>query len=262
MEITGIEGKTALVTGSSKGIGRAAALVLAQAGANVVVNHRDSEREALEVKSQVEKLGRRALVVQADAGDPDALHAMFDKAIETFGGVDIAVHNALYTKREFAKDLDWRDWKRAFEVGVDGGFIVGVRTAEDLVRRGAPGSITYISSVMARSCPPRSINYNTAKNAIRGLAYSLAAEYMDKNIRVNVIQPGWIDTPGERKFATEEEIREGATRMPLGRLGKPEEIANVVLFLASDLASYVTGVTIRVNMGTQLGRNPARREIK
>lgn len=260
MEITGIQGKTALITGSSKGIGRAAALTLAEAGANVVVNHRDSETEAEEVRELIEKIGRSAMVVQADAGVPSEMESMFDAAIDRFGGIDIAVHNALYTKREFAVDLDLRDWKRAFEVAVDGGLILGRRTGQDLIRRGVPGSIVYISSVMANRCPPRSIAYNAAKNAVRGLAYSLASEFMEHQIRVNVIQPGWIDTPGERKFATEEGIREGGKRMPFGRLGRPEEIANVILFLASDLASFVNGVTIRVDSGSSLGRNPAPKE--
>lgn len=260
VEITGIAGKTAVITGSSKGIGRAAALTLAEAGANVVINHRDSAAEASEVKARIEKMGRRALVVQADAGVPDEMEALFDKAIATFGGVDIAVHNALFTKREFALDLEFEDWQRAFAVCVDGGLILGRRTAQDLIRRGVPGSITYISSVMAIRCPPRSIAYNAAKNAVRGLAYSLAAELMEHQIRVNVIQPGWINTPGERRFMTEEQISDGAKNMPFGRLGRPEEIASVILFLASDLASFVNGVTIRVDSGSSLGRNPAPRE--
>ena len=260
MSITGIDGKTALITGSSKGIGRAAALALAAAGANVVVNHRDSKTEAEELRRLIEEMGQRALVVQADAGIPSQVEAMFDAAIDQFGGIDIAVHNALYTKREFAVDLDLKDWQRAFAVAVDGGLIVGRRTGQDLIRRGVPGSITYISSINAKGCPPRSIAYNAAKNAIRGLAYSLASEFVAHEVRVNVIQPGWIDTPGERAFATEEQIREGAKRMPFGRLGRPEEVANVVLFLASDLASFVNGVTIRVDSGSSLRLSPMPKE--
>ena len=257
MEITGVEGRTALITGSSKGIGRACAITLARAGADVVVNHRDSETEALEVKSQIERLGRRAIVVKADAGDPEQVEDLFDQAAHAFGGVDIAVSNAVFTRHRMAVDLDFRDWKRAFAVNVDAGFILGRRTGQDLIRRGAKGRIIYISSILAIHCRPGSIAYNTTKSALRGMAYSLASEFMEHEITVNVIQPGSTNTPGERRFLSEERIAELAAKMPFGRMASPQDVANVVLFLASDLGSFVNGQTIRVDSGQVLGRVPA-----
>lgn len=252
MEITGLSGKTALITGSSKGIGRATALSLAEAGADIVVNHRNSVAEAESVKSEIEALGRRALVIQADAGNPEQMESMFDQAIEEFGGVDVGIHNATYSRRELAIELPFDDWKRAMAVGLDGGFIVAKRTAQDLIHRGQPGSIVFIGSIHAVRNPARSSAYNTAKTALRGLTYTLAIELAGHHIRVNLLEPGWIDTPGERKHASEKDLEEGGQRMPWGRLGRPEEMANAVLFLVSDLGSYVSGATLRADGATWL----------
>jgi len=258
MQITGLQGKTALVTGSSKGIGRAIAIALAGVGANVVVNHRDSEAEALEVKEAVEGLGRRAIVVRADAGVPEQIEGMFERAVESFGGVDVAVHNALYTKRLPVVDLPLSEWRRTMAVCLDGGFMTAQLAARDMIRRGVPGSIVFISSIMAIRCPPRSAAYNSAKNGLQGLALTLGSELAPHRIRVNVIQPGWIDTPGERTFNTEEQILEKGKELPWGRLGEAEEIAKAVVYLASDLGSYVTGATLRVDGALSL---PSARDL-
>ncbi len=175
MNVTGLENKTVLVTGSSKGIGRGVAVATAKAGANVVINHRDSASEAEEARCLVEDLGRRAIVILADAGVESEVDAMFDEAIETFGGVDVAVHSAYYSYREFAVDMPFKEWQRTIDVSLSGAFLMARRTARDLIRRESPGSIIFIGSIQAVKNPPRSAPYNSAKNGLRGLTYTLAS---------------------------------------------------------------------------------------
>ena len=213
MQITGLVNKTVLITGSSKGIGRGVAIVTAKAGANVVINHRDTARAADEVRREVEALGRRAIVVQADAGRKSDIDRLFDTAIEEFGGVDVAVHSAYYSHREWVVDMPLEEWQRTIDVSLTGAFLMAQRTAQDLIRRKTPGSIIFIGSILAIRNPSRSAPYNTAKNGLRGLTYTMASELAPHRIRVNLIEPGWIDTPGERNYATDDEIaerREGA----------------------------------------------------
>ncbi len=254
MSVTGLEDKTVLVTGSSKGIGRGVAIETARAGANVVINHRDSRSEAEEVGRMVENLGRKALVVRADLGVQSDVDALFEQAIETFGGVDVAVHSAYYSYRELVVNLPFEEWRRTIDVSLSGAFLMAQHTARDLIRRKSPGSIIFIGSIQAIRNPPRSAPYNSAKNGLRGLTYTMASELAPHGIRVNLIEPGWIDTPGERQYATDKEIEEGAEDLPFKRLGTPEEIANGVLYLASDMGSYVSGETLRIDAATWLPR--------
>ena len=254
MSVTGLEDKTVLVTGSSKGIGRATVVESARAGANAVINHRDSLAEAEEVRRLVEDLGQKAIVVRADLGVQSDVDAMFEEATDTFGGVDVAVHSALYSHREFTVDMPFDEWQRTIDVCLSGAFLMAQLTARDLIRRKSPGSIIFIGSIQAIRCPPRSAPYNSAKNGLRGLTYTMASELAPHRIRVNLIEPGWIDTPGERKFATDKEIEDGGKELPFERLGRPEEIANGVLFLASDMGSYVSGETLRIDAATWLPR--------
>ena len=254
MNITGFENKTVLVTGSSKGIGRGVAVVAAKAGANVVINHRDSATEAEEARRLVEDAGRRAIVIQADAGVESEVDAMFDEAIETFGGVDLAVHSAYYSHRDFAVDMPFEEWRRTIDVSLSGAFLMAKRTARDLIHRKSPGSIIFIGSIQADRNPPKSAPYNSAKNGLRGLMYTLASELAPHKIRVNLIEPGWIDTPGERTYATDAEIKAGAEELPWKRLGTAEEIGNGVLYLASDMGSYVSGAILRIDAATALPR--------
>ncbi len=252
MQITGLVNKTVLITGSSKGIGRGVAIVTAKAGANVVINHRDTARAADEVRREVEALGRRAIVVQADAGRKSDIDRLFDTAIEEFGGVDVAVHSAYYSHREWVVDMPLEEWQRTIDVSLTGAFLMAQRTAQDLIRRKTPGSIIFIGSILAIRNPSRSAPYNTAKNGLRGLTYTMASELAPHRIRVNLIEPGWIDTPGERNYATDDEIAEGAKGLPWKRLGTPEEIGNGVVYLASDMGSYVSGETLRIDAATWL----------
>ena len=247
------EGKVALITGASRGIGRGCALALAEQGADVVVNYRTHPDEALEVAALIEGMGRRALVWQADVANRDAVEAMFVGAVEHFGRIDIAVANAAMSIREPVLTAKWENVLRVIEVCQFGVFHTCQFAAQQMVRqeqRGrSAGKIIVISSVHAEIAAPTSGAYNMAKAAINHLVNTMAVELVDYHINVNVINPGWIDTPGERNYATEEEIQEGGKRLPWKRLGTVEDIGQAVVYLASDAADYVTGTMLRVDGG-------------
>lgn len=254
-------GKVAIVTGASRGIGRGIALRLAAEGADIIVNYRSHPEEAEEVAALVTEHGRRALVCQADVADRTAVEQMFQRGVAELGRIDIAVANAAVSIREAVIDAEWEHVRRTIEVSQFGVFHACQFAAQQMVRQGSGGKIIIISSVHAEIAVPRSAAYNMAKAAINHLSATLAAELTPHRINVNVINPGWIDTPGEREFASEAEIQAGGKRMPWGRLGTPEDIAGVVSFLASDDADYVTGATLRVDGGFKLGlRMPEAQE--
>ncbi|HUT19209.1 MAG TPA: glucose 1-dehydrogenase [Anaerolineae bacterium] len=252
-----LTGKVALVTGASRGIGRGIALQLAADGADVVVNYRTHPEEAQETADAVAELGRRALAWQADVADRDAVRKMFDAAIAHFGHLDIAVANAAFSIREPVIEAQWEHVLRTIQVSQFGVFHTCQMAAQQMVkqhqqgRRG--GKIAIISSVMEEICFPESAAYQMAKGAINCLGRTMASELARYQINVNVVNPGWIDTPGERQFYTEQELQERGKYIPWGRLGAPEDIARTVAFLVSDAADYVTGATLRVDGGFILG---------
>jgi glucose 1-dehydrogenase len=249
--------KVALITGASRGIGRGIALHLAEHGADIVVNYRTHPDEAKQVADAVAAMGQRALIYRADVADRLAMAEMFAATVAEFGHVDIAVANAAFSIRETVIEAQWAHVERVLAVSQFGVFHCCQMAAQQMVRQvqgGRPGGkIVIISSVMEEICRPRSAAYNMAKGAINRLGQTLAAELAGYRINVNVINPGWIDTPGERRFTTEDEIREQGPRIPWGRIGRPEDIAQAVAFLASDEADYVTGATLRVDGGYVLG---------
>jgi len=249
--------KVALITGASRGIGRGIALHLADHGADVLINYRTHPDEAQQVADAVMALGQRALIWQADVADRQAVADMFAAAVAHFGHLDIAVANAAFSIRELVIDAKWEHVERVLAVSQFGVFHCCQLAARQMVKQvqtGRPGGkIVIISSVMEEICLPRSAAYNMAKGAINRLGQTMAAELAPYQINVNVINPGWIDTPGERRFATEDEIRERGPRIPWGRIGTPRDIAQAVAFLASDEADSVTGATLRVDGGFVLG---------
>jgi len=246
---TRLGGKIALVTGASRGIGRGIALRLAAEGADVVVNYRSHPDEAEEVAQEIARLGRRALVWQADVGERDAVAAMFAAAVAQFGGLDIVVANAALSIRAPVIEAQWAHVLRTLQVSQFGVFHTVQMAAQQMARQGRGGKIVIISSVHQELAPVNSAPYNMAKAAINHLGETMAAELAGRHINVNMINPGWIDTPGERAFATEEEMREGGKRIPWGRLGTPEDIAAAAAFLCSAEADYITGATLRVDGG-------------
>jgi glucose 1-dehydrogenase len=247
-----LKGKNALITGSSKGIGRGCALAIAKAGGNVAVNHRASPDEAEEVAELVRREGGQAIVVQADVSDRLAVEEAVRKTVEAFGGLDLFVSNAVYSDRQPFLDADLEGFKRTIDVGMWGAFY-GVRAAARQMReQGRGGSIAVISSPHAEIPFPTAMAYNMAKAAIDHMARTAATELYRYRIRVNVIHPGWIDTPGERKFFTEEQLAAGAASLPWKRLGNIDEVGMAVAYVLSDAADYMTGSTLTIDGGVKL----------
>ena len=247
-----LAGRTALVTGASMGIGRAAALALAGAGADVAVNYRSHTDLAEQVAAEVRQMGRRALLLQADVSDQAAVEAMVARAAQEFGRLDIFVSNAVHSDRQRFTEADMAGFRRTLDVSMWGAFY-GVRaSAQQMIRQGKGGCIVVVSSPHAVVPFPTAMAYNMAKAAIDHMARTAAVELLRHRIRVNIVHPGWIDTPGERKFFSDEDIQKAAPGLPWGRLGRPDEIAKGIVFLASDDADYMTGSTLTMDGGIQL----------
>lgn len=245
-------GKAALVTGSSKGIGAAVVLELARQGADVTINCHSSKDQAEEVAKQVRSLGRKALVIAADVSDQAAVEDMISQTVSEFGHLDCFVSNAVFSDRQLMVDADMEGFKRTVDVSMWGAFF-GVRAAsQQMLKQGTGGAITVISSPHAVIPIPTAMAYNMSKAAIDHMARTAAIELVEHGIRVNVFHPGWIDTPGERKFFSEQDIREGAANLPMKRMGSPEEMARGVCFTLSDDAAYMTGSTMTMDGGVGL----------
>jgi glucose 1-dehydrogenase len=253
------EGKTALITGAAQGIGRGIALCLAKEGANIVINDRANVESAEAVVNDIEAMGQDAIFWKADVSDRDAVAAMFAGAKKHFGDIDAVVSNAAYSIREPVVEAKWEHVLSTLEVTQFGVFHVCQMAAQHMIQqelnKTSRGKIVIISSVQSEVPAESSAAYNMAKAAINHFAQTLAVELVEHRINVNVITPGWIDTPGERTFYTEEEIQENGKRLPWGRIGIPEDIGKAVAFLASDDADYITGSTLRVDGGYVVARS-------
>jgi glucose 1-dehydrogenase len=255
-----LQNQVALVTGASLGIGRAAALCLAEEGADVVITYRTHPKEAQDVVGEIARMGRRALAYQADVADRLQVRDMVERAVQEFGQLDIVVANAGYSVRQPVIEAEWEDVQRVIAVSQFGVFHTCQCAAQQMVARGKGGKIIVISSIHGEVPFACSAAYNMAKAAINHLAATMANELARHRVNVNVINSGWIDTPGERELATDEELERGARRIPWGRLGTAREIARCIVFLASDDADYITGTCLRVDGGYMVGMTLPNRD--
>jgi 3-oxoacyl-[acyl-carrier protein] reductase len=246
-----LTGRAAIVTGSSRGIGAATAIALARAGCDLCVNYRADGEAAEAVAKAVRDQGRQALVVQADAADSDAVAGMVARAQQTFGRIDIVVSNAGAGTRVRMHELTDDEYRRVFDINVKG-FVALTRAALPAMRAARSGRVIAISSVVGRSGKAfvsASPTYAGAKAALIGYVRGLAREVGGLGITVNAVCPGWTDW-GNKHAAVAPEIRADAlSQIPLGRSGTAEDVANAVVFLASDQAAYLTGVSLDVNGG-------------
>lgn len=254
--------KRILVTGASRGIGRGCAVELARAGADIAINYRTHLEEAEEVANEVRALGQQALVVQADVANQPQVEAMVQKVVDEWGEITGLVSNAAYSDRERMINADMDNFRRTIDVSMWGAFYAVRAASQQMVQQGKGGSIVVVSSPHAKIPIPSTMAYNMAKAAIDHMGRTAAIELARYRIRVNILHPGWIDTPGERKFFSEEQLEEGARNIPWGRLGQPEEMGRLVTFLMSDDCDYMTGSTILMDGGISLPWWSARDEGK
>ncbi|MGQ3481970.1 3-oxoacyl-[acyl-carrier-protein] reductase [Paenibacillus sp. TY11] len=242
-----LSGKTALVTGASRGIGRSIALALAEAGANVAVNYAGSEAAATEVAEQIRAKGVEAITVQANVGRADEADRLIKDMIGAWGKIDILVNNAGITRDNLIMRMKEEEFDQVIETNLKGVFNC-LKAATRPMMKQRSGRIINISSVVGVLGNAGQANYVAAKAGVIGLTKSSARELASRGITVNCVAPGFIDTEMTQVLA--DDLRDNMlSGIPLARLGRPEEIADVVLFLASDASSYMTGQTLHVDGG-------------
>lgn len=244
------ENKVTLVTGASRGIGRAIAIKLAESGYDVAVNYNSNEAEAEKVADKIRSYGRRAMIVKANAGDRGDVNAMFRSVVKELGNIDVLVNNAGVVDDAFLLMLSPDSLDRSLNINVKGYFYCA-QAATLKMFKAKKGVIINISSVSSMMALPGQSVYAATKGAINSMTATLARELAPYGIRVNAIAPGFIATDMVANLP-EDKIQEYLTQIPLGRLGKVEEVAELAAFLASDEASYITGQTLVIDGGLSL----------
>ncbi len=246
-----LENKVAVVTGASRGIGRAVALELARRGASVVVNYHKNADAASEVVSAIQAAGGRAIAVQADVGEFTQAETLIQAALDTFGQIDILVNNAGTTRDQLLMLMKEEEWDEVLRTNLKSVFNCCKAAARPMVRR-RQGRIINITSVSGIAGQAGQTNYAASKAGIIGFTKSLAKELGPRNITVNCVAPGFIMTDLTADLP-EELKQKGIEATPLRRWGKPEEVAYAVAFLASDEAAFITGATLTVDGGLVMG---------
>ena len=241
------EGKVALVTGASRGIGRAIALALAAEGADVAVNYAGSEAAAKEVAAEIEAMGRKAFVIQADIASTEASTTMVDAVVKEFGRIDVLVNNAGITRDGLLMRMKEEDWDAVITTNLKGVFNC-TKAAIKYMMKQKSGNIVNISSIVGVMGNAGQANYCAAKAGVIGFTKATAKEVAARGIRVNAIAPGFIKTD-MTSVLPEKVVEAMLAGIPLNRLGETEDIAKAVLFLASSDANYITGQTLHVDGG-------------
>jgi 3-oxoacyl-[acyl-carrier protein] reductase len=244
-----LKDKVALVTGASQGIGRDTALALAEAGAKVAVAARSEEKLAALV-ADIAAAGGTAFAVKMDVADGEQVKAGFKQVLEKFGRLDILVNNAAITRDGLAMRMKADDWEAVLRTNLTGAHLC-IQQALPTMMKARAGRIINISSIVAQSGNAGQANYVAAKAGIIGLTKAIAIEIASRNITVNAVAPGFIETPMTEGLPdkVKEELK---TRIPLGRMGSARDVASAIVFLASDEAAYITGHVLNVNGGMHL----------
>ena len=242
-----LEGRVALVTGGSRGIGAAIAARLAAEGASVAIGFAGREEAASEVVSAIEGAGGRALALQGDISDPEASAALVERTVSEYGRLDVLVNNAGITRDGLLVRMSDDDWHAVIQTNLSGAFYT-TRAASRIMMKQRAGSIVNIASVVGMMGNASQVNYAAAKAGLIGMTKTVARELAGRGVRANAVAPGFIET--EMTASLPDAAREGALSMiAMGRMGSVEDIAAVVAFLASDDAAYITGQVIAVDGG-------------
>jgi len=242
-----LKGKSALVTGASRGIGRAIAIELANQGANVAVNYAGSEEKAQAVVEELEQLGVKAFKVQADVANEADVKDMVKQVVDQFGSLDILVNNAGVTRDNLLMRMKEEEFDQVINTNLKGVFVCTKGVTRQMMKQRA-GKIINVASVVGVSGNPGQANYVAAKAGVIGLTKTTAKELASRNILVNAVAPGFIST--DMTDELNDEQKAGILEMiPLAKLGSPEDVAKVIRFLASDDANYITGQTIHIDGG-------------
>ena len=241
-----LKGKVALVTGAAQGIGKAVALLLARNGADIIVSDINLEK-AEETAREVEGLGQRALAVKTNVAEANDVEKMVQTALERFGRIDILINNAGITRDKLLLRMSDEDWDAVLGVNLRGTFLCTRAVIRPMAKQKS-GKIVNIASVVGTMGNAGQANYGASKAGVIGFTKTVAREYAPRGINVNAIAPGYIETPMTE--ALPEKAKEELKRMiPMDRLGKPEDVAEAVLFLVSEASSYITGQVLHVNGG-------------
>jgi 3-oxoacyl-[acyl-carrier protein] reductase len=241
-----LQGKVAIVTGASRGIGRAIALELAKQGASIVVNYASSSGAADTVAAEINAAGGQAIALKADVSKVDQVEALFNATIENFQRLDIIVNNAGITRDTLLLRMKPEDWQAVIDLNLTGVFLC-TRAASKIMLKQRSGRIINIASVAGQMGNPGQANYSAAKAGVIGFTKTVAKELASRGITVNAVAPGFIATDMTSKLSNTEDILK---YIPLGRYGQPEEIAGMVRFLAADpAAAYITGQVFNVDGG-------------
>jgi len=242
-----LEGKRAIVTGGSMGIGASIAKVLARQGADVAINYRKHDTEARQVVAEIESLGRKGLAIKADVANFADAQRMVDEVKEKFGGLDILVNNAGINRDSVVWKMTEQQWDEVLDTNLKGYFNY-IHAAVGIFREQKSGKIVNVTSINGLRGKFGQTNYSASKAGIIGLTKALARELGKSNVNVNAVAPGLIET--EMMKDAPETVKEAAlAEIVLGRLGKPEEVAEVIAFLCSEAARHITGEVIRVDGG-------------
>lgn len=239
--------RVAIVTGGSRGIGRAIALKLAEDGCRVVVNYQSNNQAADDVVRKISDAGGEALAVQADVSLAEGAKALVDAAVAAYGTVDILVNNAGIARDALLMRMSEEDWDAVLDTNLKGAFHC-IKAVQRIMLRRRSGRIIQISSISGVRGNPGQANYAAAKAGLIGLTKAVARELASRNITVNAVAPGFVDTEMTRVLVPEL-IQQATEQIPLGRLGSPEDIAAAVAFLASPSAGYITGQVLGVDGG-------------
>lgn len=248
-----LKGKTAVVTGSSKGLGAAIARRFGAEGMNVVVNYRTDEAGARETLQAVEEAGGAAAAVQSDVSKPEGIQALYEAAMFSFGGVDVWVNNAGIEVETSSDQKSIEEWQKVIDVNLTGLFAGCQCAIRHFLKNQMPGAIINLSSVHEVIPWPHFADYAASKAGVGMLTKTLALEYADRGIRVNAIGPGAMNTPINAKKFADSEARAATERLiPMGFVGSPEDVAAAAAWLVSDEARYITGTTLFVDGGMTL----------